>query len=100
MSRRSKMPHVMVGDVGEITIRPERKTIAENVDLDSMDLHELCALAIDCGIGLKELIGIDNCFEHVNMIFLGANDMPEGFNIIEHVKYCKNCFQMFRLKRI
>ena len=100
MAHRSGMKPVYVGDVGEITLRPVRKPIPNDVDLDSLDIHELCAMALEAGVGLRDLIGINNCYDHVNMVLLGSNAMPQGFNIIEHTKYCRNCFQMFRLKRL
>lgn len=100
MSRRSKMQPVYVGDIGEVWIIPERRPLPSDEEIETLDLHQLVAVALECGVKLYDIIGIRSCGEHYNMVLLGANAMPQGFNLIEHCNFCKNCFQLFRLKKL
>lgn len=98
---RNRIAPVMIGDVGEVFLQPVRKPLPD-VDYDSLDIHELFAIVIECNIDIKLFIGIDNCYEHesLGMVAIGNRELPQGFNWIEHVKYCKNCYLLFRLKRL
>ena len=100
MPKRNGMQPVYVGDVGEIWHKDERKQIPTDEELDSMDMHQLFAVLIDCGVKVYDIIGVKTCGEHYGMVLLGSNAMPAGYNLLEHTKYCKNCFQLFRLRRL
>lgn len=96
---RNKMNAVYVGDVGEIfQLNPVREIPKfELEDLETMDIHQLFALALECGIKVQQLIGIEKCSEHWNMVLL-KGVLPQGFTMIEDTKFCTNCYQMFRYK--
>ena len=96
---RSGMKPVYVGDVGEIHLQSRMKELPD-VDYDSLELHELFAIAIDCNVDIKLFIGIRHCYMHQGMIAIGGRELPPGFNLIEHIKYCHNCYEMFRPKKL
>lgn len=101
MVGRSGMKPIYVGDIGEVFLQPVQKTLPD-VDYYSLDIHELFAIAIEANIDIKLFIGIDNCYEHeaLGMVAIGNRELPQGFNWIEHVKYCRNCYLMFRLRKL
>jgi hypothetical protein len=99
MGTKRGMQLLYVGDVGTIVPKSTIHTIDDDIDLDSMSDRQLFNLALESGIPLKTLIGIDHCYEHTDMVFLGGKVLPTGFSYYENVKYCCNCFQMFRTRR-
>lgn len=100
MARRSVMKPVYVGDVGDTTpvVTTLKKPKQSSEELDNMDIHQLFAVAIECGLPVQKLIGIEDCTDHYDKVLLiGA--MPEGFTLVEDCVYCNSCFQLFRKKR-
>ena len=99
MRKRNGMKPIYVGDVGDIQSlnTPRQLPEYEISDLDNMDIHELFALALECGIKVQQLIGINRCYENSNMLLL-KGVLPQGFTLIEDTKYCNNCFCFFRVK--
>lgn len=96
-----KMAKVYLGDVGVITLVERVKPqLPENIDFSVMTLRELCNFALSIGVDLKEIIGVNKCSGHAGMVVLGNNKMPDGYNLFEHCIFCKNCWQLFRLKRL
>lgn len=100
MSSRGGMKPVYIGDVGEIFTTPARRAIPSDEEIDAMSDHDLFAVALECGVSLYDIIGINHCYEHIDMVFLGSNSMPSGYNLLDHTNWCRNCFQLFRLARI
>lgn len=94
--KRSGMSRVYVGDVGFI-VEPTIPTPIPPIDTSNLTLRELGNLALNIGIDIRDIIGILTCEEHIDMVFLGDKEMPEGYNLIEHCVYCKNCWQLFSL---
>lgn len=97
---KSGMRPVYVGDVGNVTPRKPKGTIPAHIDIDKLSFREMCSLAISVGFELRELIGIKTCGEHIGMVLLADRIMPEGMNLFEHCVYCRNCFQLFRIKEL
>lgn len=95
MSRRTMAP-VYVGDVGVIIEPSTIQELPANIDTSKLSFRELCNVLVSVGIDVRMLIGVDNCNAHVNMVFLGDKEMPEGYNLFEHCSYCRVCWQLFR----
>lgn len=100
MSRRNRMAPVYVGDVGVIPEPSPTIPMPLGLDTSNLTFRQLCNLALAVGIDIRDIIGVKECYMHVDMIFLGSNEMPDGYNIFEHCTYCKNCWKLFRLKSI
>jgi hypothetical protein len=96
--RKSGMAPVYVGDIGVITRREPKRVLPKELDLSKYSFRDLCNIAILVGIDLRDIIGISSCSDHRNMVFLGGKELPDGYNIFEHCVYCKNCWQLFRIK--
>jgi uncharacterized metal-binding protein len=94
------MQPVYVGDIGVIIQRSEKHARPADIDLDTLDFRQLCNLAVYCGIDVRDLIGIRFCYEHVDMTEIGARALPQGYNLFESCKYCKNCWRFFRIKNL
>lgn len=94
------MKSLYVGDIGEIP-QPYPYARVPDIDLDGLTERQLFSLALEAGVKLKDIIGIDDCFMHNESthVVLGANSLPSGFTYLEHVVYCRNCFVMYRKKR-
>lgn len=98
---RSKMAPVYIGDVGEMhTFNTVKYSLPEGFDTSQLTLRELCNLALVVGLNFKDIIGVSSCDKHYGMVKLGSGKLPDGYNLLEHCSYCKQCWEMFRLKRI
>lgn len=93
-----KMARVYVGDVGTLTKPTPKSGIPKELDLSGLTFRQLCNLAVALGHDVRDIIGIDHCYEHYGMIAIGNRELPEGFNLFEHCSYCRNCWQTFRQK--
>lgn len=94
------MARVYIGDVGEIPPPQAPFETELKFDLSKVTFRDLCNLTTILGFDVRDIIGINDCFEHRNMIFLGDKEMPEGFNLFEHCVYCKNCWKLFRWDKV
>jgi hypothetical protein len=92
------MAKIYVGDIGTITISPPKIGLPKDLDLSGLSFRQLCNLAVVCGFDVRDLIGIDNCYEHVEMVLIFDRALPEGFNLFDHCSYCRNCWRMFRVR--
>ena len=97
---RKHFARVFVGDVGEIPVRKAPQGVPNLESLANLTFRELCNVAIECGVRVQDLIGVDVCYKHVGKILLRDNAMPKGFNLFDHCTYCRNCFQLFRLREL
>src|SRR5690242_9701220 len=97
--KRTSMQALYVGDIGVIVAPSVPKSVPKDIDIDSLSLLEMMTLALECGANIKDLIGIDNCYEHVGMIAIHDRALPAGYSLLLDCKYCTNCFIMFRTKR-
>ncbi len=97
MSRRNGMKLVYVGDVGVITPPTYVKPIPPDVDIWKLELRELFNLGVKLGYPVTELLGVSHCWDHLDYVKLGGNKLPDGYNWAEHVIYCKNCWEYFRV---
>jgi len=100
MSRRSRMAPVYIGDIGIITPPTTKTGLPEGFDTSKLTFRQLCNVAVLVGIDVREIIGIKECWMHVDMVFLGDKQMPDGYNLFEHCNYCKSCWRLFRIKRL
>lgn len=99
--RRSGMLPVYIGDVGVIYAPQVFKPIPDDEYLDKLTWRELFTVAVECGIKVQDLIGVNKCTDHYGMVYLpGTSIMPQGYNLAEHCSWCKSCFRMFRLAKI
>lgn len=89
---------VYVGDIGVITPPTTLRDIPEDTNLDAMTYRELYNLALIVGVNMNELLGLRQCVLHIDMVVLGGNKLPDGFNIPEDTVFCLNCWQQFRGK--
>jgi hypothetical protein len=96
--RNNGMKRIYIGDVGEIPAPYGYTQISPDLDIDSLTTREMFSLLLEAGVPLQKIIGIDNCYEHTNMVWLGANSLPSEMNLLEDVVYCRNCFQQYRRK--
>lgn len=99
VQRRSGMSLLYVGDVGVVVAPSQPKPVPQNINVDEMSWRELFLLAIELGHDVKQLLGIQHCYEHINMILLKDNKLPDGFNYAEDTAWCRSCFQWFRQKK-
>lgn len=97
--KRTSMARICVGDVGVLSPPQEVTPIPPDLDMDTLSTRELMIVALNAGVKLKDLIGVDQCFMHVEYVELGAKALPEGYNLLEHCVWCRNCFVLFRIKR-
>lgn len=97
MARYRQAP-VYIGDVGVITPPTPKTPIPQNFDFSQLTYRQICNLLVACGYDVRDIIPIEHCSDHASMIFLGGKELPEGYNFFEDVKYCKNCWQLFRFK--
>lgn len=96
------MAPVYIGDVGVI-VEPVYTTKTFDVDanvLAKLPFRELCIIAVEVGFDVRDLIGVSECSKHAGMVLLADKVMPDGYNLFDHCTYCKNCWQLFRLKRL
>jgi hypothetical protein len=96
---RKGIGKIFVGDVGVI-VPPVLHLEITMIDTSKMTYRELCAYALECGVDIRDIIGIDHCYLHVDMIYVGDKPLPRGFNMVEHCNWCRNCFQMYRIRKI
>lgn len=100
MGRRSGMQPVYVGDVGNI--HPVRSQIdvdlLMSVDIDALEGPQILRLALQAGVDIRDLIGVNRCIQHYELVLLQDRKLPDGYNYLEDVTYCRNCFQYFRVK--
>lgn len=98
--RKSGMAPVYVGDVGVIVEPSLKYSIPDWLDLSKLDLRQICNLAASCGISIRDILGIDHCWEHQDKIAIGGRELPQGFNLFEHCVICRSCGITFRLAEL
>lgn len=100
-NKRTGMKLLYIGDIGDTTPLYHPITApSPEIDLDALDARQMMNLAIENGFQVRDLIGISHCYEHVDMVLLGDRKLPDGMNLFENCSYCKNCFQLFRDKKL
>ncbi len=96
---RKGVAAIYVGDIGDIfTVHVPVTPIADNIDIDSLSTRDMFKLALAHNIDVRLLLGVDNCYEHVGMLEMGARALPDGYNWAEDTNYCNNCWLWFRRK--
>lgn len=95
-----KMAPVYIGDVGVIVTPEEKPKLPKGFDFSKLTFRQMCNLAVACGISVKDIIGIDHCYDHQKMIPIGGRELPAGMNLFEHCVFCRNCFLFFRIKEL
>lgn len=91
---------VYVGDIGDITVAAPLTPIPLDIDIDALTNRELFKLLLDHGVDVRLILGVDYCYQHVDMIYLGGLPMPEGYSLFENTRYCRNCWAWWRDKHL
>lgn len=63
--------------------------------VNEMDEDQLFNNTISMGAKASEVLKIEHCWEHVNMILMSDRTVG-GVNFARDVRWCHNCFQYFR----
>jgi hypothetical protein len=94
---KSAIGRVYIGDIGTI-IPPKPKPALPPIDLSQMSYRDMCNLAVAIGLDVRDIIGIEHCYEHEGMVFIADRALPEGFDLFSDCVYCKNCWRFFRTR--